>query len=267
MKTPIYIDYEVSYPNYLASNELNIYEEDPIDIYVDPTILNPLDTTNTLPYLLAPRYYVTINRPRNQPGPAIHVPLHKSPTSLLKNKLRIALEPSIGWGINGSYKVDYWEWIPNINLPAVPTKRKLRTEYWYVPTLDREYVPRYPFDIRLNEWYPRVAVEFLNEPRRTSLVAEVERTVIADTVSDLITDVTLSKLFCFPINSFTSFNQTIITEALEFNDETRSWTFSRALTGSTLVRNSTEVDGGVLNGTVQTTIEYIEPLHPSQVTF
>lgn len=267
MKTPIYIDFEEVYPNYLATNELNIYEQDPIDIYVDPTILDPLDTTHTQPYLLAPRYYLTIERPRNQPGPAIHIPLHKSPTSLLNNKIRVALKPSVGWGVNACYKVDYWEWIPNVNLPAIPTKRKLMTEYWYVPTLDKEYVPRFSFDIRLNEWYPRAAVEYLYTPRRTSKVVEVERTVIGNTVSDLITDVSSSNLFCFPEDTYISFTQNVTQESLEFNDETRTWTFSKALVSSTLVRDNSTVDGGVLNGTVQTTIEYIEPLHPEQITF
>ena len=267
MKTPIYIDYEVTYPNNLASNEFQIYEEDPIDIYTDPTVLDPLDTTNTLPYILAPRYYLRIHRPRNQPGPSITVPLHKSPTSLLNNKLRILLEPSIGWGVNGSYRVEYWKWVPNVNLPAMPTKYKVRTEFWYIPTLDREYVPRYPFDVRLNEWYPRTAVEFIHMPRRTSILADVERTIIGNTVSDLITDVNLTKLFCFPEDSFISFTQSIITEDLQFNSETRSWTFSKSLTGSTLVRDSSQVDGALVDGLTQTTIEYIEPLHPEQVTF
>lgn len=280
MKTPIFIDYQEIFPGHLATNELNIYGEDPIDLYNDPTLLDPLDTSATLPYLLAPRYYLKIHSPRNQPGPTITVPIHKSTNSLLKDKVRVALRPSIGWGVSASYKVDYWEWIPNVNLPAIPSKKKLSTEYWYVPTIDRDYVARFPFDVRgysciYDEWANLQRIKHpgkyypysMYAPRRNSVVLEVERTVIDDTVSDLITDVNGISLFCFPYDSHISFRESVVKEDLNFNNETRSWTFSKALVGSTLVRDSSTVDGGVLNGIVQTTIEYIEPLHPHQLSF
>jgi hypothetical protein len=267
MKTPIYIDYKKRFPNHLITNELNIHEQDPVDIYVNPLILNPLDTTHSQPYLLAPRYYLHIQYPQNQPGPSIKIPLHKSPNSLLDNKIRIILKPSVGWGINASYKVDIWEWIPNINLPAIPSKKKILTEYWYVPTLDREYTPHHPFDIKLNEWYPKTAMEFLYKSRRTSIVLEVERTVVGNTVEDLITDINGSNVFCFPEDSYISFSENVIQENLEFNNETKTWTFSKALLSSKLVRDSSKVDGALINGIVQTTIEYIEPLHPEQLIF
>lgn len=265
MKTPLYIDYESIYPNYLSSNYLNLYQDDPINIYVNPTILDSSDITNTLPYLLAPRYYLIIHHPPNNPGPHIHIPLHKSPNSLLNNKLRILLSPSVGWGINASYKVDYWEWVPNINLPALPSKRKLYTEYWYIPTLDSHYTPHFPFDLRLNQWYPHTCPDFYTNSLRTSISLTVQRTIIDDIVSDLITDVNGSNVFCFPLNSFISFSENIITENLLFNEETLAWTFSKALIGSTLVRDVSQVDGDLLDATVQTTIDYIKPLSLQQV--
>ena len=280
MKTPIFIDYQTSFPSDLLTNELNIYDEDPIDLYNDPTILDPLDTSNTLPYILAPRYYLEIHSPRNQSGPSFKVPIHKSSRSLLKDKVRIALKPSVGWGINASYKVDYWEWIPNVNLPAVPTKRKLSTEYWYVPTIDRDYVARFPFDVRsclypYDKWanlqYIKHPGQYYNygiyTPRRRSVSVEVERTVEGTTVKDLITDVNRLNVFSFPRETYVSYTEDVIQERFNFNDEVKSWTFSKALLGASLVRDSSTVDGGVLEGTVQTTIEYIEPLHPHQITF
>ena len=264
MKTPIYLDYEATYPQYLASNELNIYDTDPIDIYTDP-----LDTViQTTPYLLSPRYYILIHRPSNQPGPSIRIDLHKSPISLLRNKIRVSLEPSIGWGVNGSYKVEYWEWIPNINLAAIPSKKRVRSEYWYIPTIDpRTYVPHFPFDIRLNEWYPRTTIEFLYKPLLTSTQVPVDRTVNIDTVSDVIIDEVYSNIFCFPKETFNSFTQTITTETLNFNAETLTWNFSKRLDNSTLVRNLSEVDGDLVTGTTTTTITYLKPLHPKQVIF
>lgn len=274
MKTPIYLDYEVSYPQHLSSNNLNLYEEDPIDLYTDPLTLDPPDEViNTKSYVLAPRYYLEIERPRNQPGPSIKIDIHKSKNSLLKNKLRIALPPSKGFGINCSYKVRYFEWIPNINLSAIPSKKLIRTEYWYVPTLNKysgEY--QYPFDIRAHRYYATTFNDLYYPLRdlhytsaKASVQVNVQRTIQDEQVIDLITDVNGMQAFVFAEGEVINFSDRVETEQFNFNTETQAWNFSKILTGSTLVRYKDKVDGALVDGPTITTVHYIKPLHPSQL--
>jgi hypothetical protein len=270
MKTPIYIDYEATYPQHLNTNELNIYAEDPIDVYTNPEDAE----VSSKPYILAPRYYVEIHPPRNQPGPTIRVDIHKSPSSLLRNKLRTALEPSIGYGINACYKVKYWEWIPNVNLPSIPSKKLVRTEHWYVPTISYDLYPHYPFytgpgfssNVFVDHIYGR---NYVYGPRPTLVSSKVNvlRTVNGDNVEDLITDVNGIYMFAVVDSGLVSYSDTVVREQFLFNDETLTWNFSDSLVSSLLVRKSSMVDGSLANGNTVTTINYIKPFHPNQLLF
>lgn len=63
-----------------------------------------------------------------------------------KNKVRLLLQPSIGYGRNSCYKVEYWEY-STIYLPGFkkgrPSKTKCRTEYWRVSAVDGSYILNY----------------------------------------------------------------------------------------------------------------------------
>lgn len=271
MKTPIFIDLKKEL-NSLTSNEFNLNEEDPLDIYLDPNAVlpTPIPLVNTtLPYILAPRYYLLIKSPLDQNLPTLKIKIHKSDTSLLKNKARILLEPSLTYGINSCYTVEYWEWVPNLNLTADISKKKLKTEYWFVPILDNNYAPHQLYYLKLTECYSYnpFYYSYYNYSKLSSEKVDVERTVnvLNGTVEDIITDAKYSHIFSFPLDNYLSFQENIITENFNYNEETKKWNFSKALTESTLIRKSNEVDGALLDGPTSTTIEYISPFNPAQL--
>lgn len=262
-KTPIFIDFIETYPQILGTTELNIFEQDPIDIY------NPAnnDTVANASHILAPRYYIIIHRPVNSPGPDIKIDIHKSPNSLLQNKLRVALPPSIGYGINASYKVEYWEWRPLININAQITNKLLWSEYWYVPSIDNcSFIATYPFDARLNSWYHKTLfTEPFHQPRLTQRSISVNRTVNTTNVIDIITTSNDSDIFCFIPDDILSFSDTVSQEVIPFNSQTSSWTFSKILTSSSIVRSLNTAGGSLINGSINIDIRYINPFHSSQI--
>lgn len=271
MKIPIFIDLKKELNN-LNSNEFNLNQEDPLDIYYDPNLAAPppIPPVKTdLPYILAPRYYLLIRSPLDQNLPTLKVKIHKSIASLLKDKARILLNPSLSYGINSCYTVEYWEWIPNLNLPAEISKRKLKTEYWYIPILDNNYVPQYPYYLYSTEYNSDnlYYYSYYKYPKLTSEKVEVIRTinVLNNTAEDLIIDAKYSHIFSFPLNSYISFQENIITEQLNYNEETKKWNFSKALANSLLIRKLNEVDGDLLDGPTITTIDYITPFTPEQL--
>lgn len=262
-KTPIYIDFAETFSTTVGSSELNIYEQDSINLYSPAAS----DAISTAPYRLAPRYYVLIHRPNTLPGPTIKIDIHKSPASLLNNKIRVALPPSVGYGINASYRVEYWEWTPLINIDAQITKKLIRTEYWYVPSIDNySFVAAYPFDTRLNHWYHRtVFIEPIHEPLLVDKTITVNRIAQSNQVIDTIITAEDTDIFCFAPNDIISFTDNVIQETLPFNEQTQTWTFSKTLSSSTIVRDVNKVNGDIITGQVETTIRYIRPLHSSQI--
>jgi len=262
-KTPIYIDFAETFPTTVNSSELNIYEQDSIDLYNAAAS----QTLSTAPYILAPRYYVLIHRPVTLPGPTIKIDIHKSPASLLHNKLRVALPPSVGYGINASYKVEFWEWRPLINHDARITNKLISTEYWYVPGIDEcSFVAAYPFDPRLNSWYHRtVFIEPIHEPRIVQKTITVNRQNLTTEYRDTITTADDSDIFCFIPDDVISFTDNVVQETLPFNAETETWTFSKTLSSSTIVRDVNKADGDAVTGPVETTIRYIRPFHSNQI--
>lgn len=278
MKTPIFIDLEKDL-NYLQSNEFNLNQEDPsvfyqedvnkqfpLDIYIDPLIAAPpfnppFDTSK--PLILAPRYYLLIKSPKDQNLPTIKINIHKSNSSLLKNKARVLLEPSLNYGINSCYKVEYWEWIPNLNLTADISKKKLFTQYWFVPLLDNNYVPYYSYVTAYNNnsnIYP-----YFNYPKLISEKIEVGRTIVGNIVEDYIVESKYNHIFCFPIDSIILFKEVVITDIIGHNQESKSWNFNKRLAHSILTRNIEGLDGSLTNGTTTTTVSYIAPFNSSEL--
>lgn len=263
MKTPIYIDFDLQ-TTYLSSNELDLNKIDPIDLYTSALLANPPFVN--IQFILAPRYYILIKSPKDQNLATIKIPIHKSSFSQLKNKIRVLLNPSLSYGINSSYKVEYWEWIPNIGFPEQPANKKIKEEYWYVPTLDNNFVPQFPFPLHLNEYQYWANRENYNYPRLTTELITVTRTF--DTVTNLVIDtldLTKPYIFCFDNNNIVKFEEFIELEYFPFTEETQLWNFSKKLTSSVLTRKSTIVDGELIDGITQTNIEYVIPFNSSHL--
>jgi hypothetical protein len=271
MKVPVFVDLEKDL-NVLVSNEFNINKEDPLDIYIDPFTLipqriPPVDTT--LPFILSPRYYLLIKSPLDQNLPTIKINIHKSQNSLLRNQAQILLESSKANGLNSCYKVELWQWTPNLNLEADLPKKKLYTQYWFIPTLDENYVAQYPSS--LYSYRSDVEYLFYNQPRLLSKKIEAFRIITTDlitnevSVEDTILKREYSDIFYFPKTTYNFFKQTVVTEQLNYNKETQSWKFSKSLINSILSRNPKGLDGDLVNGVTNTTISYIPPFTPDQL--
>lgn len=268
MKTPVYIDFRLE-TTYLNSNELDLNKEDPVDIYIDALLQSPPVTKTN--FVLAPRYYLLIHSPADKNLSTIKIPIHKSNFSKLKNQVRILLEPSGCYGINSSYKVEYWEWIPNIGYSEQPSKRKINQEYWYVPTLDNNFIPQYPFYSYLNNF------NYYNYFDDTDYIASrlfteevtVSRTVNNISSTKVVDTLPLDKayIFSFDEKNIIGFREELITEQLLLNEETSSWTFSKALGNSLLTRELIKVDGIKIPGTYNTTtnIDFIMPFNKNQL--
>lgn len=264
MKTPIFVDLNTK-DNYLDSNIFNINEADSLSPYLDLNLYTPPLVLNK-PYILAPRYYLLIHSPADQYLPTLKIHIHKSDESLLKNQARLLLTPSISYGINSAYKIEYWEWRPIINSSADITHKKIKTEYWYVPTLDEFYIPQYSYYLYNDYHYRYFSENYYDRPRIKSSIVPVSRSSnLIDFVEDLIETKEHNKIFAFPKEGFISFDEIINEELLNCNEETKQWTFSKKLEGSTLRRNINIVDGDINGSLVNTTINYIEPFLSEQL--
>ncbi|MBD2201798.1 hypothetical protein H6G33_10605 [Calothrix sp. FACHB-1219] len=114
----------VDIPN--SNEEIELLEEPIISNTYYYLIIYPPQTNNSL---------------TNLPAPSIKV--HIPTNSLVKGKVRLKLPPSIGFGINACYKIEYWQW----NKTVVPTDyikfapkifpKLIHIEYWHIPTVDR----------------------------------------------------------------------------------------------------------------------------------
>jgi hypothetical protein len=116
---------------------------------------DPLDIDE--PIYLSPRFYIKIYKPATHnttgslstEGQIIHI----QRSGILSGKLQLLLRPSIGYGINSCYRIEYWQWekilLPKgYSLSGVPGKNRLakdkaqnkhkliRQEYWYIPNSD-----------------------------------------------------------------------------------------------------------------------------------
>lgn len=274
MKTPIFIDLNIEL-NGLNSNEFDINKEDFFDIRYNPLnaappFVPPINTET--PRLLAPRYYLLIKSPLDQNLPTLKINIHKSVSSLLKNQARVLLNPSINYGLNSCYTVEYWQWVPNLNLSTEISKRKIKSEKWLVPLLDINYIPQYPYYLYNTEYSNNNIFNDIiykdniyNIPRLISDKINVERIISGNTIEDSMLNKKYSNIFCFPKDTYINFNEEIQTEYLDFNNETRAWDFSKYLVKSTLIRKNENIDGDLIDGPTTTTINYIQPFVPSQL--
>jgi hypothetical protein len=140
MKTPIYTDIT----DLIVPNEASDPKEFSTTIQTNlPLFLNELGAKILT---MAPRFYLRIKAPQtyNSLG-MLHdndrvYPIDKVATSSGNRYLiRLSLTPSIGWGINSCYIVEYWIWYPIVKGSSyvnktIPRKKLIKTENWLVPS-------------------------------------------------------------------------------------------------------------------------------------
>lgn len=90
--------------------------------------------------VMAPRFYLTITAP-NTYNSLGSIPGERYPIYNIDGRyyIRLLLTPSVGWGVNSCYKVDYRYWVPlakgvNYTTTTKPTKGVLKSENWHVPS-------------------------------------------------------------------------------------------------------------------------------------
>lgn len=135
-------------------------DDSSLPYYEDPVLPTTLDELDSI-LVLAPRYYIRLTHPsvHNTTGSLIHksANYYIPRSGLLANTLKLKLRPSIGYGINSCYRVDYYSVVKhllptNYNpknpfKPVNPTKLRykdipqakhehLKTEHWYIPNPD-----------------------------------------------------------------------------------------------------------------------------------
>lgn len=106
----------------------------------------------TQPELSPIEYQVKITFPTNnihitgsrQHELTFNIPTHPS----LQSKVRLQLPASLGYGVNSSYLVEYFEWQRPYQAGRMPhlskiQKKKVYEEYWRVPTSDKVYLQSY----------------------------------------------------------------------------------------------------------------------------
>lgn len=150
--------------SYYYSNQLK-RRHTPILCQLDDLIINniedpplPEDLSDiTDPIYLAPRYYLKIFPPStynsNSSISSKNLIHHIPRSGILSGVLQLKLRPSVGYGINSCYRVEYWEWQKFIlpkgySLSGHPSKNRLakdkpqyphhliKEEHWYIPTAD-----------------------------------------------------------------------------------------------------------------------------------
>ena len=256
--TPIFVDLETLYFNSLQSSSLNFQQQDKIDLYTPE--LDPLLATKS--YILAPRYYIIINPPANNPNALLSplkINIHKSPNSQLQNKFRVLLFPSVDTGINACYKVNYYEWKPLLNLPGRNINvNKVLEQYWYVPNLDLNEGDCFNNYFR-NFFY--LDYYYCLDRLTTKKVSVNRVNTNNNTYIDTISDKDYADIFAFNSKSDIKVKENTSAETFSFNSETLGWDFGEIVTSTRFIRPGTSV----AIGNIEVDISYIKPFNLDEV--
>lgn len=144
MLTPIFLNLE----NYFVASQPPAMIENPVA-------------------LSEPQYYLLIHPPRtaNQVNQLPVSPIRVSIPNIghLSRKVRLQLAPSVGYGVNSCYRVEYWEWrkpivAEDVVLTSMPkiSKTRVKEEYWWVPSPDGDFFYDYPALFNYKPKYRRV---------------------------------------------------------------------------------------------------------------
>lgn len=185
--TPIYLDFQ------------DAFVPQPLPVTLPKTDIEQEALEEAV--ISSPQYYLLIYYPKTnnligslptQPI-KINLPVHPA----IRNKVRLLLMPSVGYGMNSCYKVEYWQWtkpyLPTLMQQTTPSKIskvKLKEEYWLVPAIDGTRLLNYR--------------QFINfQPKFDS-----KNTNTISLVRGAATDSLLSNLDVVVINSITQNNVT-----------------------------------------------------------
>lgn len=224
-------------------------EQDPlVPVPIPTTPTNELDLI-TNPILLAKRYYLKIKAPSiitNDAGIAQNEFIYYIPwQGLYKDKVRLALTPTVGWGEGSCYTVEYWEWTPKIT-PLLTTKRPLKhkllkTEYWLIPHPSGRYLVNYN---RLNNYYALNRFTTLN----INLTSTGQPISIAE-YKDLLVISNVNKTTNYSLAEVIQPNTTLIERAVNYKN-----------VSDVLITTDVPIDDVF-------TINYIKPIDIRQVLF
>lgn len=233
--------------------------EDPIDLFTEE-----LDTAKAAAsYILAPRFYLKIYTPDNVNQPSLIYYLHRDSTSLLLNTIRIALPPAEGFGKVVSYRVEYWKYYQLLNFPdtTITSRELFHEEFWFLPTVDENTF------IAKNSFSNAILGSSLSEHLATSKTVTATRelrsnNIVRDTLESiedidiLILQDGTSALSNNGIREFT------------FSPEAAAISSINPVTNSIYIdRAQDQVDGDLIDGQVQTTVNYIRPLEREEIVF
>ena len=282
--TPIYIDFTASNTLYQVSNYLDLNTEDPVNLYIEDT--DPI--TNTIERVLAPRYYVLIYSPANQYQATKKINIEKAPHSLNRNQLRVSLQPSIGYGLNACYRVQYWKWHPLLNSTGTISKTKIHEEHWYVPYINQDgyYNPNYYYFERPRPWpysyaywntstrlVPELYWPYYYNRIETTSFPITERVIDGDYVIDTLK--TKSAMSIIKLYNDTDTIQVLSQPNIfKYSQQTRSWTFSKDIYALRIRRlisgvngiNDVAVDETGATIPATTNVKYYLPFHPCDIT-
>ena len=229
MYCPIFLDFKNIYLPNLEKPELSSFDLEDLTTATIGSSLYTLkiftpQTNNQLN--IAPSSSIEIRIPNIEP---------------YKNKVRLQLQPSIGYGLTSCYRVEYWKYTP-VYLPAGkkgrPSKEKCREEYWRVPAPDRTYILNYEM------WYRY-------KPRFNSLTLQVVE-FSKDVESSQLLDNNLDIILINRVNQAgVDFTDYVLTDTSLTNYE------------SPIV--SLDWGNSATSGTYQ--VEYIKPIQHSELIF
>jgi hypothetical protein len=217
----------------------------PVPVPIPTTPDNELDLiTNTI--ILSPRYYLIIKPPSNIRNDASYIPMpyrYNVPwEGIYANQVRLALEPTVGWGEGSCYEVEYWMWRPHL-LPRMTKKigntpTKLKTEHWLVPHPSGKYLLNYSY---------AYANQFRTEV--LSLVVTANPMSIKDYMNKLVYVVSVNNEPTFTLSSVVAANTSLLQRTVNYKNTTDVLLTTSAAIGETI------------------SIEYLRPIDIKNILF
>ena len=135
MLTPLLLDFsDKSYPN-LFKKQTPTSQQELLELQE-----SIISSTNYFIKIYFPENFTQFNGLKKDQL-QFNIPLDPK----LNNQMRLGLVPSIGYGVNSCYKVEYWEW----SRPFYPgqfkrtdtriIKKQVYEEYWRIPNFNKKY--------------------------------------------------------------------------------------------------------------------------------
>lgn len=153
-RTPIYVD---------LSWASSVSPSDPLEFTTTTadTLQDFLSELGASILVMAPRYYLRVKPPliTNEVGvlPVSTIPIQRRVNNT--HYVSTSLVPTVGYGINCTYTVEYWSWTPIVKgalytKTVKPSRQLLRVEHWLVPCHNQLFAFNYRDWLRYQEVPP-----------------------------------------------------------------------------------------------------------------